>query len=192
MRLLCFSGATAGGLVCDLLNGTKSNITQSGVKCHAHDVFKDVTPYLDNGIFNETLMSERINYAQSLVKTNDTLCFGTHTHPSRIPQQFIDSFSEILIISTISEKCKYFKYLRYLHLYPHIPVYAPAILQDYAPISNCTEIKFSDIVDGSFVKHYNLDNAHFENWKKTNSYLYDQPISAEIEKFNSILKRKEN
>jgi hypothetical protein len=57
---------------------------------------------------------------------------------------------------------------------------------DYAPIENCTEIRFRDIIEGKFVKDYNLNVDHFEHWKKFNSYLYRDPTIEEVESFHEL------
>jgi hypothetical protein len=188
MKLVCFLGLTGGGLVCDLLNHKKSEIhhTNGNVLSKEHNVFKNLTPYLDKGPFNETMWEKQVRIARVHYFNSDNLYFGTHTHPSNIPDKFIKEFKEIVVITTISKKCKWYKYLRFKNLYHHMMIDPETVLLDYPCINNYTEIKFSDIVDGEFVRQYNLDVEHFENWKSHNNYLYTQPLIEDLEKFNLL------
>lgn len=176
MRLVCFLGLTAGGLVCDLLNKVESNITTDGqVESSKHDVFKGLTPYLDKGPFDE---SKWLGVTQNSL--NPFKYYGTHTHPSNIPTEHLNQFIEVVVISSVTRKCKFYKYLRYKHLYPHYPLDIETCFSDYPPFEGCTEIKFCDIVEGKFVKDYDLNVKHFNRWKKANSYLYNQPFTEEF------------
>lgn len=177
MRLVCFLGVTAGGLVCDLLNQIESPIDINGrVKSKHHNTFKNLTPYLDKGPFDESTWFQ-------IIRNNNLkpfMYYGTHTHPSNIPKKYLDQFVEVVVISSTTQMCKFYKYLRFKHLYSNSPINIEACFADYPPVEGCTEIKFCDVVEGRFVKEYNLNTEHFDMWKKSNSYLYDQSFTEEF------------
>ena len=189
MKLLCFVGLSAGGLVCDLLNGTRTVITNEGVSNREHSVLKGVTPYLDKGKFNEILWGYKLKNYRSLYQTSEDVCLGTHTHPSCIPQKYLDIFSEIFVITCLTKESKIYLYLRYKHLYPNLPINPGAVCLDFPPINNCIAIEFSDIVNGKFVEEYNLDVEHFERWKAFNSFLYKELTQDEQFEFENLMKR---
>ena len=55
------------------------------------------------------------------------------------------------------------------------------ILNDtFVPHNDCVNIEFSDIVDGTFVKNFNLNIDYFNSWKEHNNFLYkDDPFLLE-------------
>lgn len=184
MKLICFLGLTAGGIVCDLFNHVTSVIRKNGsVDSPEHKKFKGLTPYLDKGTFNEIKFTSTLIGLRH-IDTSSTY-FGTHTHPSNIPQDYINEFDEVYVITTVSKKCKFYKYLRYKHMHSHIPLHMETCFSDFPVTDGCIEIRFSDIVDGEFVKRYNLNVEHFENWKNHNNYLYT-PSVEEITEFESL------
>lgn len=190
MKLVCFLGLTGGGLVCDLLNHKKSIIKPDGtVDSREHNIFKGATAYLDKGPFNEDFWNTQ---KKRLFTNNHDVYFGTHTHPSNIPNKFLNEFTEVIVITSTSKKCKWYKYLRYKNLYQHMQLHPETILIDYPCINNYTEISFSDIVDGEFVKRYNLSIENFENWKKHNTYLYTEPLTEDLTEFNLLFDNYKN
>ena len=64
---------------------------------------------------------------------------------------------------------------------------ATGVIEDFEPHINCTNVEFSDIVNGKFVRDYNLNLDYFNKWKELNSFLYESnPIL--LEEFNKGIK----
>jgi hypothetical protein len=187
MNLVCFSGLTAGGIVCDLLNRKQPIVRSNGtVDSYEHNIFKGLTPYLDEGEFNESIFYNQLKTYITEIPNSKDKYYGTHTHPNKIPDKCLKEFNEIVVITTSTKKCKWYKYLRFKNIHHYLKPSIESILTDYPYMNNCTEISFTDIVDGEFVNKYNLDIEHFEIWKKHNSYLYTEPSLKDLEEFNLL------
>ena len=195
MNLVCFSNFTAGGLVCDLLNNTVNQFEGITLKNNlAHHLLK----IGDNGkvyrIFNSEVWDKELElfekrkhkYSEEAIdKDLSNFYVGTHCHPSCIPDNYFIKFGKVISITTERIESKLFRYLRMCYGLRHknnLPNYnAKLVIESFEPDSRCINIEFNDIVNGNFVKEYNLNLNHFEEWKKSNNFLYSiDPILNKI------------
>jgi hypothetical protein len=187
MNLVCFSSLTAGALVCNLLNNRFVDIKESVVSSREHAVFK-----IGDEIWGKT----NRNYIKkdwddrTKVRKNSKMWFGTHCHPSVI--ECLPLFEKKINITTMTDTSKYYRFLRACHIYfaedtsPRTTL-VKSIVDDFEPHNECTNIEFSDIVDGTFVKEYNLNVDYFNSWKEHNNFLYkEDPLL--IQCFNEGMK----
>jgi hypothetical protein len=187
MNLVCFSSLTAGALVCNLLNNKFIDIKESVVNSREHNVFK-----IGDEIWGKTIrtyMKKDWDVKTNIWKKSNTW-FGTHCHPSVI--ECLPLFEKKIAITTMSDTSKYYRFLRACHVYftkDNSPrtVLVQSIIDDFEPHNECTNIEFSDIVDGTFVKEYNLNVDYFNSWKEHNNFLYkEDPLL--IQCFNEGMK----
>jgi hypothetical protein len=81
----------------------------------------------------------------------------------------------------MTTRSKYYKFLRSYYIYFEklsdltIDELVSMVLNDeFSSHNDCLNVEFSDIVDGSFVKEYNLNLDYFNIWKEKNMFLYDE------------------
>jgi hypothetical protein len=177
MNLVCFPSFTAGGLVCNLLNEKFTTISGVTVKSREHNVFKTgdnwKSPYKE---YIKEFWEHKIK-----IYSKSSNWFGTHCHPSVI--ECLSSFDKKIAITTKTETSKYYRFLRSYYIYfqsqvdPQFDIngLVSNILNDeFESHNDCTNIEFSDIVDGTFVKEYNLNLDYFNIWKEKNIFLYKE------------------
>ena len=191
MKLITFNFNTAGGLMCDLLNGIQSPIVKGEVKSPHHQTFKMRS---DNGlhwtqqkldyIINDITQSS-IDYWIDISKKNQSsdMWFGTHFPVTKVPN--IDDFEKIINITTDSMESKLYTlirtyYLNILRGYGHfrdLGEIEPLLIKDtsftYFDHPNVINLEFEDIVNGSFITDNNLSIKHFDFWKQHNDRLYN-------------------
>lgn len=182
MNLVCFSNNTAGGLVCDLLNNKQSLIDHYKTTSNEHNIFKiDDTPNIqltiDLDIWNKLVLQYN----------NSNLWYGTHAHPSCIPN--LNEFTSIIAITTESRQSKLYRWLRYYHgwfktTYPEwsesdeldkidkIRCLAKNVFEPFVSWPGCDNIEFEDIISGEFVNNQQLNTDYFNRWKTHNFCLY--------------------
>jgi len=183
MKLVCFSNNTAGGLLCDLLNRKTSKFSGYKISNLEHSAFKiGDTPTIQTQINLHAWQSRIDRYK------NQSEWFGTHAHPSCIPD--LSVFEEVISITTVTRKSKLYRWLRYYHgwfknAHPDwqesdsleqidkIRELAKNMFEVFLPHDNCKNVEFEDIVEGKFVKEFDLDIEHFSNWKTNNTWLYN-------------------
>lgn len=185
MNLVCFSNNTAGGLVCDLLNNTSSELNGYKTTGFAHNAFKiSDTPTVQ--------WSVDVEQWQNLVKKfkHSNIWMGTHLHPSGIPD--IKDFNSVLAITTHTRESKIYRWLRYYHGWwrkdnpswqetddlsckDQIRELAKNVFVEFTAHPGCWNVEFSDIVDGTFVRQNDLNQNYFHNWKSANSFLNYTP-----------------
>jgi len=122
MKLITFNFNTAGGLMCDLLNGIQSPIVKGEVKSPHHQTFKMRS---DNGlhwtqqkldyIINDINQSS-IDYWIDISKKNQSsdMWFGAHFPVTKVPN--IDDFEKIINITTDSMESKLYTLIRTYYL----------------------------------------------------------------------------
>jgi len=183
MKLVCFSNNTAGGLLCDLLNN-KYNLTEgykTGGKEHSILKISD-TAGIELNIDIPKWESQVALYI------NNPIWAGTHQHPSVIPD--LSKFEKVIAVTTTSRASKLYRWLRYYYGWyksshpdfiednsiesiDKIRELAKNIFVPFVPHKLCTNIEFSDIVNGSFVKDNNLNIDYFNQWQRNNPWLYN-------------------
>jgi len=199
MKLICFSNNTAGALLCNLLNNNllvdENDPISYRVSSWQHHEFKiGDTPSIQRSIDIDN-WNQKINTWK-----NNNFWFGTHAHPSAIPDLSI--FDEVIAITTTSRTSKLYRWLRYYHgwfksVHPNwketndlekidkIRCLAYNVFDEFEPHSNCKNIEFEDIVSGKFIQDTNLNLNYFNEWKKRNSWLYsDNNNMWAIQRFN--------
>lgn len=188
MNLVCFSSLTAGALVCNLLNKKFTTITAPDVSSEEHNFFKIGDSW--NKTYREYNSSR---WKAKLMMSNNkftTEWLGTHCHPSVI--ECLSVFDRKIAITTTTELSKYYRFLRAYYIFfkkdnSHLNGIIDAMRDDFEPHNACTNIEFSDIVDGTFVKDFNLNNDYFNTWKEHNNFLYNQDPFL-LEYFNKGIK----
>lgn len=195
MKLVCFSNNTAGGLVCDLLNGTNNISSSYNTTGYEHSVFKLGDSDSVNLIVDVNKWNKRVEQFSSYDKW-----FGTHQHPSVIPD--LTKFDSVISITTMNRSSKLYRWLRiyYGWFKPNHPLYveddslesidrarelAKNVFTPFTPYEGCINIEFSDIVNGDFVRQYNLNLDYFNKWLINNPWLYElQKYKWAVNRFN--------
>ena len=193
MNLVCFSNNTAGGLVCDLLNNEPINMVGYKTTNRAHSQFKiSDTPSVQRQI-DPDKWQERIAQVYGSSKW-----FGTHGHPSAIPD--LEVFDRVIAITTETRNSKLYRWLRYYHgwfknEYPlwqeteslgsidKIRELAKNVFDTFEQHPRCENVEFEDIVSGKFIKDQVLDQLQFTNWQQHNVYLYSAASMWAIKRF---------
>lgn len=194
LKLVCFANNTGGGLVCDLLNRQSNSMRgykTTGIEHSAFKIGDSPTIYtnIDTDLWNQRVLK----YSQS------TSWFGTHTHPTVIPN--LSQFDKVLAITTSSRKSKLYRWLRLYHgwfvnTFPDwkesdsiysidkIKELAKNVFAEFTPHPSCINVEFEDIVNGEFVKQYRLNTEYFNYWASNNRWLYQDEESWAVRRFN--------
>jgi hypothetical protein len=193
MNLVCFSNNTAGGLVCDLLNG-QQNLSNSKTSGAEHNVFKigNDAPTIQTQV-NVSTWNHKVHELK-----HTTLWYGTHAHPSCIPD--LTAFESVIAITTVTRKSKLYRWLRYYNVWFKVahPLWveddslekidkirelAKNVFVEFAPNDMCENIEFADIVSGKFVKQRNLNTDYMNKWLAANPWLLESESWA-VKRFN--------
>lgn len=183
MKLVCFPNNSGGGLVCDLLN--KNTISMDGYKTsnQEHSLFKFSDSQAVQWTVNPIKWYLKINQYKGQDKW-----FGTHCHPSGIPN--LAEFDQVISINVTTRNSKLYRWLRCYYGYflkqnPHwkevvdinaidqVREFSKSMIESFPPSNNCRNVEFEDIVNGKFIMENNLDLTQFQTWKNSNSFLYD-------------------
>ena len=193
MNLICFPHYTCGGLLCDILNGTFSEITPSGgINSIGHKLGKigdtdTVMVDYDQEMFLDVIQKLKSQYADGWI--------GTHCWPGRLDLSVAE---QILVITTTTFRSKLYRWMRaYYHYYlksdPWIKVTgqqridkeretAKNYLVAFDPVfqPNVVNIEFAEVVENSLefqnLTAHNDIGQHLDRWRKINSFLYDTNI----------------
>lgn len=188
MKLICFPHYTCGGLLCDILNDTFSNIGRyGGINSVEHRLGKigDV-----DTINTDFSISELISRLES-VDTNNWI--GTHCWPGQLP---LDKFDCIICVTTSTWPSKVYRWLRAYHHYfsPQWTQLTGIELVDkiretaknyhvpFDPVvaNNIINLEFAEIVENTaefqhVVKRHNL-SKHIDRWQSINNFLYKESL----------------
>lgn len=194
MNLVCFSNNTAGGLVCDLLNGYP--VKMDGYKTTGvdHSVFK----VLDSPTVQRKMHIGAWNHRVKEF-SDYTKWMGTHYHPSAIPN--LNEFTRVIAITTLTRNSKLYRWLRYYHGWfknnnptwgetddlediDKIRELAKNVFDAFEPHPGCENVEFEDIVNGNFVTANQLDIDQFYVWRNHNPWLYQPGDSWAEKRFN--------
>lgn len=162
---------------------------------YEHSIFKiDDTPGIQLTINVDQWNDLVLQY------NNSSLWFGTHVHPTGIPN--LDKFESVIVITTESRQSKLYRWLRYyygwfketevnwiekddLESIDKIRHLSYNVFDTFTPHPACRNIEFEDIVSGKFIQQNNLNLDYFNIWKKKNSWLYSiDENSWAIKRFN--------
>ena len=188
MRLICFPHYTCGGLLCDILNNTFSDIgPNGGIDSVAHRLGK----IGDVDTINTNFSPEEL--AIRLKSIDTTQWIGTHCWPGNMS---IDDFESIICITTSTWPSKLYRWLRVYHHYfcpqwnhlsgmeladkiretaknYHVafePVMAKNVINlEFAEVVENTK-EFQQVVQGHQVK------KHFDRWQSINSFCYKDSL----------------
>lgn len=189
MNLICFPHYTCGGLLCDILNNTFSEIRDNGaIESIEHRLGKigDTETVL---VDYDTTMFQR-HLEQLSVAKKDWI--GTHCWPGQLDLSTVD---QVIVVSTATSRSRLYRWARsYFHYYvksdPWVAVSgqcridkeretAKNYLIPFAPVSqsNVINIEFAEIVECSvefkkLIGNNHIDR-HLERWKQINYFLYD-------------------
>lgn len=193
MNLVCFSNNTAGGLLCDLLNGNSVEMLGYKTTNQEHSAFK----ILDTPRVQRILYPAAWKYTVSQFIDSDKW-FGTHFHPSVIPN--LSEFDRVIAITTESRNSKLFRWLRYYHGWfknsipdwqenndldsiDKIRELAKDVFETFETHPQCENIEFEDIVNGSYIKSADLDWLQFSVWQQANPWLYTSEETWAVKRF---------
>lgn len=196
-KLVSFPHYTCGGLLCDILNETFSEISSynGGIHSHQHNLGKigDNDTVFDD--FDQNL------FFSKLEEYNGDGWIGTHCWLGNTP---LDSIDKILNITTATYKSRLYRWIRSVkHYYiSSEPWKSQKTTQDYRDKARSTaknylipfnpiesnkviNIEFSDIVElkpkfVNFINSYNWKES-IDRWKKQNSFLYESDILKSFE-----------
>ena len=195
MNLICFSNNTAGGLLCDLLNGNRVQLEDYKTIGHAHSLMKigdspDIQTSIDHNEWNKRI---------GLYK-NYTFWAGTHCHPIGIPD--LSVFDQIICITTEHRQSKLLRWLRYFqgwykHTHPDfqendsletidkIRELCKNVMISYNAHPTCINVEFYKIVNGDFVRELGLNEKEFKKWQDKNHFLYTHSVNDwAVKRFN--------
>lgn len=193
MKLVCFPHYTCGGLLCDILNNTFSNIGANGGINSIHHSFGKIG---DTATVQTQFDPARIMQTISSRTSDDNVWAGTHAWPGAL---LLDQFDNIIAVTTSTWKSKLYRWTRSFHHY-----FAPQWTQlsgiervniireiaknyhvEFAPViaDNVINIEFADIVENTqefkhVFKDYSIDR-HIERWQSINHFLYTDIWTAE-------------
>jgi hypothetical protein len=190
MNLVCFAHHTGGGIVCDLLNNSNSPLSGIRVKSTAHGALKIGDTGRVHRTFNEDYWKFLKHQADADVFLANSWV-GTHCHPSCIPEKYLDEFNKRIAITTELEESKWYRYLRIVHgnlQLTKMPVEESAaylVAESFESDSRCVNIEFKDIVNGNFVKAFDLNQETFNKWKQANEFLYKDTDPRLLELFKA-------
>ena len=191
-NIICFPHYTAGGLLCDILSNTYSNLSdRGGIDSINHAIGKigDADTVFDNYDPADLLLD------LATKKINKDCWIGTHCWPGLLdPAQF----GQIISITTTTYRSKLYRWIRAYHHYylKSTPWQAVAgmervdkeretaknYIKPFLPVAgpNIINIEFAEIVDEgtqfkNLVAKHNI-SAHMARWKQVNSFLYNDNI----------------
>ncbi len=204
MNLVCFSNNTAGGLVCDLLNNKQYSADGYKLNSIEHSILKVGDSAGVYRLVDLTLWNQR------LLTLKKGIYYGTHNHPSCIPN--LVQFDNVIAITTSTRESKLYRWLRYYHGWfkstqtnwiesqdlekiDKIRILAYNVFEEFEPHPNCINIEFADIVSGKYINENKLNIDYFNIWKERNPWLYTENneswavkrfIEAECELLNNM------
>jgi hypothetical protein len=193
VNIVCFPHYTCGGLLCDILNGTFSEIAPNGgVNSIGHSLGKigDSTTVMIN--YDQEMFLNMFEKLK-LQCTGDWI--GTHCWPGRLDLSIAE---QVIVVTTTTFRSKLYRWIRAYHHYylksdPWISVSgqqridkeretAKNYLIAFEPVfqPNVVNIEFAEVVENS-VQFQNLTahcdiGQHLDRWRKINSFLYNSNI----------------
>jgi hypothetical protein len=191
-NIICFPHYTAGGLLCDILSDTYSDLGDNGgINSIHHSLGKigDADTVFDN--YDPVDFLSKI----SRLRVDKNSWVGTHCWPGLLD---VEQFDRVIIITTTTCRSKLYRWIRAYHHYylkslPWLEVFdmdridkeretAKNYLKSFLPVNgpNVINIEFAEIVDES-QQFNNLIAGHdisasLSRWKKINNFLYDDKI----------------
>jgi hypothetical protein len=192
MNLICFPHYTCGGLLCDILNDTFSNIgANGGIQSLEHSIGKigDADSVLVD--YESNVILDKLKH----LTIPKSAWVGTHCWPDKLD---LTLFGQVILVTTTTYRSKLYRWSRaYHHYYFNSTPWSAVFGQDridkeretaknylipFMPLDgkNIVNIEFSQVVESSveFLKltqSQNIDK-HMDRWKSINYFLYDNNI----------------
>jgi hypothetical protein len=190
INLICFPHYAAGGLLCDILSDTFSNLGPYGrIDSLSHHVGK---------IGDTSTVLTEYNVTEFMAKISnmpDNVWVGTHCWPGPLD---CSQFGQIINVTTTTHRSKCYRWLRvYYHYFKDswdtmqfsddqkldkCRETAKNYLIAFEPVfaSNVVNIEFADIVENTMefrriMPKHNLEK-HLQRWCQINSFLYDKNL----------------
>jgi len=192
MNLICFPHYTCGGLLCDILQQTFSDVgANGGIASTNHNLGKigdadDILVTYDPALLYKKLDSFNLK---------DTDWVTTHCHPRLLD---FSKFDSIIVVTTTTFKSKIYRWVRAYHHYYYNSVpwtsvsgldridkereTAKNYLKPFFPViaDNITNIEFSEIVENTEIFKKLVGDLetekHLIRWRSLNSFLYNAKI----------------
>lgn len=188
-NLVCFPHYTCGGLLCDIMTGSFSNLAiNGGIASIQHAIGKigdTDTVMIDYDV------DELMRTIASKNLTNQDWV-GTHCWPGQLP---LNEFNQLLVITTTTFKSKIYRWAR-AHYHYFAPQWknllgmelidksretAKNYLVPYKPLlnkPNVLNVEFADVVENTPEFYYAIGHrecaAHLQRWKQVNYFLYSE------------------
>lgn len=192
MNLICFPHYTCGGLLCDILNNTFSNLgPYGGINPTSHRLGKigdtdSVMIDYDQKLFVDSLLALNVPVGQWI---------GTHCWPGKLDLSIVN---QVIVITTTTFRSRLYRWIRVYHHYysksdPWLAVTgqdridkeretAKNYLATFDPVfqPNVVNLEFAEVVENSvefqsLVSCADLDR-HMNRWREINNFLYDTNI----------------
>lgn len=192
MNLICFPHYTCGGLLCDIMNNTFSEVAENGGIASVHHSLGKI------GDADTVLVDydpEQLTKELQKIKCDQSTWIGTHCWPGRLE---LSMFDRVIAVTTTGYRSKLYRWTRAYHHYymkstPWTSVRGQArvdkeretaknYLKAFDPVfhPNLINVEFSEIVENStefqqLINYKTVDN-HLERWKNINKFLYKDDI----------------
>ncbi len=193
-NLISFPHYTCGGLLCDILNNTWSEVgNNGGIQSINHTIGKIGDT---NSVFVEVTQQDIDLILNNAKNTNipDNAWIGTHCWLGKVK---FDSFGTIINVTTETTKSKLYRWLRaYYHYFA--PSLQESIMTELEEIDkmrenakqylipfekiegkNVVNLEFSDVVEDTAKFKHTIQSStfkHLKRWRQVNSFLYEQEL----------------
>jgi len=191
-KIICFPHYTAGGLLCDMLSNTYSEVGENlGINSIRHNLGKIGD---SDTVFDEYDSVELLD-ALDNIKIDKTEWAGTHCWPGLLDLTKLD---QVINVTTTTYRSKLYRWIRvYYHYYEKSEAWlavsgmdrldkeretAKNYIKPFLPVAgtNVINIEFAEIVDESTQFKNLVGNSkiteHMKRWKTLNSFLYNKEI----------------
>ena len=187
-NLVCFPHYTCGGLLCDILNDTQSNLGSNGnILNQAHDLGKigdSESVFTD---FDERTLIDKKNRWSLAAGT----WIGTHCWPTK---NLCNEFEHVIVVTTATSRSQIYRWARaYNHFFEpkwtdlsgiektdKIRETAKNYILPFDPVMypNVVNLEFAEVVENSTEFQYLMMphsvEFHINRWQKVNAFLYDR------------------
>lgn len=187
-NLVCFPHYTCGGLLCDILNNTWSQISSNGsILNQQHSLGKIGDSAAIFAEFDEQLLIEKKN--QWLLPAGTWV--GTHCWPTK---NLCNEFKQIIAVTTSTSRSQVYRWARAHHYFfesqwtdlsgiekiDKVRETAKNYILPFDPVlcPNAVNLEFAEVVENTvefqhIMKPHTVD-SHINRWQQVNAFLYDQ------------------
>lgn len=186
MNLICFPHYTCGGLLCDILSGTFSDVHQvtRGLNSFNHSIGN----IGDSDSIFEDYDQEEFLKKLSTIKSDKNVYIGTHCWPGKLD---INKFNRVICITTMTNRSRVYRWARaFYHYYNRSEPWqlvgidlidkqretAKNYIKPFKPVDDTINIEFSDIVENTLAFQKLVEDCDYikslSRWKEINNFLY--------------------